>query len=119
MYNGGSNTISATNNYWGSPNGPLAPDNPNGNPGSEVSAGVIYKDPTITAPPDGILQAPVPVKVASSPSDYLSSIAPTIAISGPPAGTTAPITLTITFSSAVSGFSASDITLAEPPAPAP
>jgi hypothetical protein len=104
-------TVTALNNFWGDPTGPQAPDNANGNGTSSVTAGVTYKSATITQPPQGIATGTLPVVVSSTPSQAAAAASPTVIISGPGTGIPSPITLTVTFSEAVSGFTASDIVL--------
>lgn len=104
-------TVDALFNFWGKAEGPLAPDNPTGEPTASVSAGVTYKAPGTEFPPNGILTAQTAVVVGNTPADVLAQISPTVTITGPNAPTGGPINLTITFSSAVTGFTAADIAI--------
>ncbi|CAN5540707.1 hypothetical protein BH11PLA2_BH11PLA2_52540 [soil metagenome] len=100
-------TSDATLNYWGNTKGPN-PDPVNGN----ISPiGVTFSDPTITQPPNGIVQAPLPVVVATSATDYENKVEPKLTVTAPAAGTSSPITLTFQFNKPVSGFTASDVML--------
>jgi hypothetical protein len=91
------NTSNGLNNYYGNTNGPSQ--------GTSFDGNVIVRDTNVTQPPNGVAQDPLPVVAATSPNDYLSQVAATASITGPAAGTSSPITLTVTFNKALSGFS--------------
>lgn len=104
------------NNNWGNANGPLSPtDNPTGTNSSSVNTdntgGANYKDSGITQPPNGIATGTLPVQVVTSPAEAASGASPTVVITGPGVPNNAPISLTVTFSEAVTGFSAGDVVL--------
>ncbi|CAN5532865.1 hypothetical protein BH11PLA2_BH11PLA2_39310 [soil metagenome] len=100
-------TSDATNNFWNNTTGP----NNDATTGNISSTGVTFSDAKITQPPNGIIQATLPVVVATSAADYVAQVAPTVTITGQPVGTSSPVTLTVLFSKPVTGFTASDIVL--------
>src|SRR5439155_23288458 len=53
----------------------------------------------------------LPVQVATTPGQAAAGASPTVVITGPSSGVNSPITLTVTFSEAVNGFTASDVVL--------
>ena len=104
----GTSPIQAPNNWWGSPSGPFnATTNPAGN-GDAVTTGVTFTNPLPTV---------TPVVAATSVSDYLNQISVIGTNIQPPAGQSnpvrrGPVQFTVTFAQPVSGFTASDVTVA-------